>query len=63
MHNPKSNNTTSYYLLFPGLGLINIFPGCGSQWTNPEIKIYSAKALITVSIIYFVLKPNFLISS
>lgn len=63
MHNPKSIKTTSYCLLFSGLGLTNILPGWGSQWTNPEMNIYSANALITVSIIYWGLNPNFFISS
>lgn len=63
MHNPKSIKTTSYYLLFSDLGLTNILPGWGSQCTNPDMKIYSANALITVSIIYWGLNPNFFISS
>lgn len=55
---PWSSITIWNCLLFRGWGRTNTFPGWGSQWTNPVMKIWSAKALINLFMIYFLLYPN-----
>lgn len=58
MQSPWSRITIWKFLLFFGCGLTKTLPGCGSQCTNPVTNIWSAKARISLFIIYFLLYPN-----
>ena len=58
--NPWSNITIWKSLGFFGWGRMKTLPGWGSQCTNPVIKIWSAKALMSLFIIFFLLYPRFL---